>query len=102
MLQNTGTQTEHLLQWNQPKSNTQSIQGKQKHKLRNTKAQDQEHKPLYLSLPETHIQTHFEIKHKSKLKIALFEPPIPNPKQTLENLHNRNTTKKIPYPQTQN
>ena len=44
MLQNIGTQTHKypLIQQNQPKSNTNSIQGTQKHKLRNTK----EHKPV--------------------------------------------------------
>ena len=34
---NTRTQAEHLLQWNQSKLNTQTIQGKQKHKLKNTR-----------------------------------------------------------------
>ena len=36
----------NLLSFNQPKSNTKSIQGTQKHKLRNTKEQAQEHKPI--------------------------------------------------------
>ena len=44
VLQNIGTQTHEypLIQQNQPKSNSNSIQGTQKHKLRNTK----EHKPM--------------------------------------------------------
>ena len=36
----------NLLSFNQPKSNTKSIKGTQKHKLRNTKEQAQEHKPF--------------------------------------------------------
>ena len=45
MLQNTITQTHEfpLIQQNQPKSNTKSIQGTQKHKLKNIKEQAQEH-----------------------------------------------------------
>ena len=54
-------QTQHAPKY----KNTQSIQEKQKHKLKNRKAQAQEHKPICLSLPGTHIQTHFQIKHKS-------------------------------------
>ena len=42
MLQNTRTQTHESppIQQNQPKSNTKSIQGTQKHKLKNTKKQN--------------------------------------------------------------
>ena len=49
MLQNTRTQTHKssLLQQNQPKSNTKSIQGTQKHKIINTEAQVKEHKPKF-------------------------------------------------------
>ena len=48
MLQNTRTQTHEspLIQQNQPKSNSKFIQGTQKHKLKNTKKQAQEHKPI--------------------------------------------------------
>ena len=48
MLQNTRTQTHEspLIQQNQPKSNPKSIQVTQMHKLRNTKEQAQEHKPI--------------------------------------------------------
>ena len=48
VLQNTRPQTHGspLIQQNQPKSNTKSIQGTQKHKLRNTTEQAQEHKPI--------------------------------------------------------
>ena len=48
MLQNIRTQIHEspLIQQNQPKFNIKSIQGTQKHKLRNTKEQAQEHKPI--------------------------------------------------------
>ena len=48
VLQNIRTQTHEspLIQQNQPKSNTKSIQGTQKHKLKNKKEQAREHKPI--------------------------------------------------------
>ena len=62
-------QTQHAPKY----KNTQSIHEKQKHKLRNTKAQAQKHKPICLCLLETHIQAHLEIKHNSKLKIMVYK-----------------------------